>query len=67
MTMVCSICNHPKKLEIDRALIQGLNFSKIARDYEVSSDALRNHRDNHLSRQLVTAMEKKERKVTWIT
>ena len=60
MTMVCSICNHPKKLEIDRALIQGLNFSKIARDYEVSSDALRNHRDNHLSRQLVTAMEKKE-------
>lgn len=60
MTMVCKICSHPKRLEIDREIVQGGNLSKIARKYGLPYNSLYNHSQNHLSRQLVQAYEKKE-------
>jgi hypothetical protein len=60
MGMSCVICNHSKRLEIDRALMAGRSLAGIAREYNVSESSLTNHRDNHISRQLIQAWEKKE-------
>ena len=60
MTMVCKICSHPKRLEIDRAAISQGNLSRIAREYNVSWSSLNNHVQNHLTHQLATALQKKE-------
>ena len=57
MGMACKICNHPKRLEIDRALVEGGNISKIAKEYGVPYNALYRHSQEHLSRQLVKAYE----------
>lgn len=51
---------HPDRLAMERAYLQGQSIAKIARDYGVSDDSLRNHLQNHMSRQLVKAYEKKE-------
>ena len=53
-------CSHPRRLEIDRELVQGKSPSKIARNYGVNSQAVWRHAHNHLSRQLVQAYDKKE-------
>lgn len=60
MSKVCGICSHPNRLEIDRKLMQGRTLAGLSREYNVSDDTLTNHRDNHISRQLVQAWEKKE-------
>ncbi len=60
MTMACSICNNSKSLEIDRSLVQGKSHSSIARSYGVNAQAVWRHAENHLSRQLVQAYDKKE-------
>jgi len=59
MPRVCIICNHPNRLDIDRLLVQGHGYQKIANIYGVSWQSVRNHAQGHLSRQLVQAYEKK--------
>ncbi len=60
MTQVCQTCNHPNRLEIDRAICRGVSLSQIARKYGVSRDSVGYHAEHHLSRQLAKAWEKKE-------
>lgn len=60
MSGVCTICNHNSRIEIDRSLASGISCQKIANEFGVDSQAVRRHRDNHLTRQLVTALEKKQ-------
>jgi transposase-like protein len=60
MSQACSICNHDKRLEIDREIVRGISISRIAREYDVSWDSVRYHADNHLSRQLIKSQEMKE-------
>jgi hypothetical protein len=60
MPNVCIICNHRKRLEIDRELVTGKSKASIARQFNVSHDSLLHHESTHLSRQLVQAYEKKE-------
>ena len=60
MSQVCSICNNPKRLELDRLLVEGRSLASIGHQYQVSPDSLRIHRERHLSRQLVQAYEKQE-------
>ena len=60
MGMACTVCNHPQRIEIDRSIACGMAHAKIARDFGVSADAVRHHSENHLTRQLVAWMEKKE-------
>jgi|GEM_PF-1519046 len=60
MPMACKICNHPKRLEIDRELVQGKSYLSIAKKYGVNDVSLRNHKAKHLPRQLVKAYEQKE-------
>lgn len=60
MTFVCTICSHPSKLDMDRALAEGKTLAAIGRQWGVSTEALRNHRDNHLTRQMVKAVQTRE-------
>jgi len=61
MTMICTICNHPKRLLIDREIVQGISNSVIARKYGLSNpDLVARHAKTHMSRQLAQAWEKKD-------
>lgn len=60
MGQACSICNHPSRLDIDRAVVQGQSYNSVARRFGVDSNSIGHHSRTHLSRQLVQAYEKKE-------
>jgi hypothetical protein len=45
----CTICEHPKRREIDRALVvPTANIHKISQEFAVSYDSLYRHHHNHL-------------------
>ena len=44
----CSLCQHPKRAEIDRRLAAGEPGNQVARDYDVASSSLHRHRSNCL-------------------
>lgn len=60
MPRTCTVCSHQKRSEIDRALIAGLPFRNIAKQFSVSSAALVRHKADHLALRLVKATEAKE-------
>ncbi len=59
MGMACSICNHPQRLEVDRAIVQGQSYNGVARRFRIDSNSIARHARFHLSRQLVAAYEQK--------
>lgn len=59
MPRSCQVCNHPKRLQIDREIIDGKSKSGIASGYGVPAHSLSYHAEHHLSRQLTQAYEKK--------
>jgi len=60
MSMKCSICTDPKRLQIDKEIVRGGNLSKVAEIYSLQYSSLYRHSKNCISRQLSQAMEKKE-------
>ena len=60
MGKVCSICNHKKKLQIEREYAKGKAFSVISRKFNISRNAVEYHCQNHISRQLLKAWEIKQ-------
>lgn len=57
----CSICNHPQRVEIDKALISGATYREIAQRFGASRDALYRHRKNgHIAEQIAKVAKKKE-------
>jgi len=57
----CKICVHEKRAEIDRALASSaLTRKQIARDFDVSSNAIYRHERYHLSPKLVDAALKRD-------
>lgn len=48
--MRCTICAHPKRAAIEREALGGLPVRAVARNYNVSEDALYRHQRMHLSR-----------------
>ena len=55
MPRKCTICTHPECHAIDVSLVHREPYLTIARTYEVSRDALRNHAKEHLPELLVKA------------
>ena len=55
----CSICQHPARTAIDKALVEGAAFSKVAAKYRVSEDALGRHKAAHVPAKLAKAEEAK--------
>jgi hypothetical protein len=61
MGMACSICNHSNKLEIDKMIVQGIAHLRIAKIYNLTDTAVRNHALNHMSRQILKSAEIRQR------
>ena len=56
MPRSCTVCAHPKREEIDRALVEGVSAAEISGRYRtVGERAVRRHRSNHLPAKLVMA------------
>jgi hypothetical protein len=59
MPRVCTICNHEDREEIDRRLVNGESYTKIAKEFSVSYPALYRHNDVHIPEALVKAEDAK--------
>jgi hypothetical protein len=59
MANVCTICNHPNRLEIDRKIVEGLNLAKIAKEFHVPYHSIYQHSQKHITRQLLAVADKK--------
>lgn len=57
MPRSCTICAHPEKAAIDRAIVGGASNRSAASLYDVSEAAVRRHGANHLPAKLVKAQE----------
>lgn len=57
MPRSCTVCTHPNRAEIDRALISGTALRDIARRWSVSKDAAARHKADHLPATLTKAKE----------
>jgi hypothetical protein len=60
MPRTCTICEHPERGEIDRALVGGASNRSAASLYDVSEAAVRRHKANHLPASLVMAQAAEE-------
>jgi hypothetical protein len=55
MPRACSICTHPKRAEIDKALVAGTPLRNVAERFETSATALHRHKATHLVDVIVRA------------
>jgi hypothetical protein len=60
MGMACSICNHSRRLAIDREIVEGKSHTGIARRFGLSSSSVDHHARAHLSRQLVQSFAQRQ-------
>lgn len=60
MPRKCSICSHPDRGEIDRAIVSGGSYRDIARRFGVSRSAIERHAKAHVPATLVKAREAEE-------
>ena len=60
MPRSCTVCAHPKREEIDRALVGGASNRSAASLYDVSEASLRRHKGKHLPAKLVMAQAVEE-------
>ena len=61
MPASCKVCIHPKRLAIDRKLVQGHGVSALAREYKLKRHQLDWHLKHHVTRQLQTAVAIREK------
>jgi hypothetical protein len=60
MPRTCTLCNHPRREVIDRALLDGESFRHIAARFDTSTGALQRHKAEHLRPSLLKAYQAKE-------
>ena len=60
MGRVCTICTNPEREAIDAALVSGMKYSAVARQYSVGSESVRRHHDAHLSPALAAMAAERE-------
>jgi hypothetical protein len=59
MTRRCSVCDHPQRQEIDRALVASeRSYREIAQQFFLSPDALVRHKADHLLADIVAAWQR---------
>ena len=52
MSRPCSICSHSERLEIDRLLLSGESYRKIAKRFGLSTGSISRHREAHIGTDL---------------
>jgi hypothetical protein len=60
MPRVCTICSSPQRAEIDRQLLSGATYRKIAERFHVTAQAQLRHKADHLLAELVKAKQAEE-------
>src|SRR3712207_9430279 len=60
MPRSCTLCEHPRREEIDRALVGDSSNLSISSLFGVSESAVRRHKANHLPAKLVMAQAAEE-------
>lgn len=60
MARICTVCAHSELEEINRRLVSSDSIAGIARDFAVSEDALRRHRESHVPKTLAASPSAKE-------
>jgi transposase-like protein len=60
MSRKCTVCGHPNKDEIDKALVSKGAIRDIARQFDIDKSALSRHKQNHLPSILARAEDAKE-------
>lgn len=56
----CTVCAHPKLDEINKLLICSDSYRDIARQFNVSKDALARHKESHIPELLLKSWDAKE-------
>jgi len=62
MGLVCQVCDHKRVHQINRELVSGKSLARIGREYSLPYESLRNHKNNHLTRQLAVWATEKDRR-----
>jgi hypothetical protein len=60
MSHACHICNHARRLEIDRLIVEGKNLAKLSKEFDVPYHSIYQHSQKHITRQLATVMGNKQ-------
>ncbi len=61
MPRVCTLCSHPKRNEIDKALLNDEPNQRIATAYKVTESAVRRHKAaRHVALRMVKAQERED-------
>src|SRR3712207_9203457 len=60
MPRSCTLCEHPRREEIDRALVGDSSNLSVSSLFGVSESAVRRHKANHLPAKLVMAQAAEE-------
>lgn len=55
MSRLCTVCEHPKRQEIDRALVEGTPAFRIAKKHTLARSSVQRHKDEHLTEKLAKA------------
>ncbi len=60
MPRVCSVCTHPQRAAIDKALVDPGTYRSIADRFGLSETALKRHKSEHLPGHVAKAQEAKQ-------
>ena len=60
MSARCAACTHPKRDELDSAIVAGQTLRAIGKQYGMSASAVLRHRDRHLSPALAAMAARRE-------
>ncbi len=60
MPRTCTVCQHPEREAINRALVANEPFRHIAARFDTSTGALQRHKEEHLPAIMVKSQEAKE-------
>jgi len=60
MGVPCAACHHPKRDELDSAIVAGQTLRAIGKQYGMSASAVLRHRDRHLSPALAAMAAQRE-------
>jgi len=60
MSQRCSICLHPERAEIDKAIIKRVSNRAIASQYGMSTASVQRHKTAHIPKDLVIAKDAKD-------
>lgn len=60
MPRTCTVCSHPQRPEIDRALVAGESFRNIAERFGTSPTALTRHKKEHVPGHVAKAQEARQ-------